>query len=145
MTLQAVSVRSWIMDIFLGTGGVVTFGAKMGDGIIYHQLGDVDVEICTDDEKCVREALRQAGVSATILSTAVQKEVLETFQIFAALMQGDAPTFRQVKQSLLGQTEAFRNADNIRRVRALIQAHLERLQADERFPGFFAYSNQIEV
>ncbi len=111
---------------------------------IHHQLDKVDIQNCAG-EKCMRKTLQQAGVSANILSTAVQEEVFNTFEIFRALMQGDAPTFTQVKLSLLGKTEVFQNADNIRRVRALVQAHLERLQADERFSGFFAYSNRIEV
>lgn len=109
---------------------------------IQHQLQDVDIQNC-DDEKSMRAALSQAGVSAAILATAVQAEVFETFDIFKALMQGEQPRFRQVKKSLLGKTEVFHRADNIRRVRALVQAHLERLATDDRFPEFFSFSTQI--
>ncbi len=111
---------------------------------IYHQLKDVDIQNCID-ERCMRESLRLAGVSATILSIAVQEEVFETFGIFKALMHGNHPTYKEVKNSLLGKTAAFHKADNIRRVRTLVEAHLERLNADARFPNFFSYSTQIEV
>jgi hypothetical protein len=109
---------------------------------IYHQLKKVNIEGCTN-EKLIRTALHQVGVSDSILALAVREEVLETLEVFKTLMQGDTLTFKQVKLSLLEKTEAFHNADNIRRVRALVQAHLERLRTDERFPGFFWYSNQI--
>ena len=111
---------------------------------IHHQLQDVDIQNCSD-EKSMREALRCAGVSAVILATAVQTEIFETFGIFKALMNENQPTFRQVQKSLLGKTEAFHRADNVRRVRALVQAHLERLAADARFPDFFSFSTRIEI
>lgn len=95
--------------------------------------------------KSARLALQQAGVGNAILATAIEPEVFEAFEIYKALRHGLAPSFQQVKQSLLGQTEVFHNADNIRRVRALVQAHLERLAVDERFAGFFHYANKIEA
>lgn len=102
------------------------------------------VEINADAaEKAMRQSLRQAGVAEAILALATQAEVAETCGLIRALTQADAPTFKQVKQSLLGQTEAFHAADNARRVRVLVQAHLEKLQADPRYPNFFTYSTQI--
>jgi len=109
---------------------------------IRHQFKDVNIAGCTT-EKLMRIALRQAGVAAGILATAGQEEILATFEIFKQLMTDHRPTFKQVKQSLLGQTETFHNADNTRRVRLLVEAHLERLSADERFPDFFSYSTSI--
>ncbi len=112
---------------------------------IHQQLKDVDLKNCID-EKSTRIALQEANVSAEILSIAVKNEVAETFKLFKALRYGgNPPSFKQVKNSLLGKTEAFHQADNIRRVRTLVQAHVERLYADERFPNFFSYSNQIKV
>jgi len=111
---------------------------------IRHQLADVDIA-GIQHEKQMRQALLQAGVSANILSIAVQTEIYETFNIFRAMMQGDQTGTKQIKNSLLGKTAAFQKADNIRRVRALVQAHLERLHNDSRFTGFFTYLTQIEV
>ena len=111
---------------------------------IYHWLEDVDITHCSD-EKSMRQALRRAGVGDSIMATAVQQEVFDTFEMFTAFMNGSPPTFKQVKQSLLGQTGSFHNADNIRRVRALVEAHLDRLHADERFLGFFTYHTHIKV
>ena len=109
---------------------------------IRYQLKDVDYDT-TNDSKMARVALREAGVADSILATAVREEVLEAFEIFKRLRQGDAPSFREIKRSLLGKTEVFHNADNVRRVRTLVQAHLEKLVADERFSDFFGYSTQI--
>jgi hypothetical protein len=111
---------------------------------LYHQLDDVDLQSCTD-EKRMRAALRQAGVAAAILATATKEEIFDTIEIFHLLMQADKPALNQVKKSLLGQTEAWLSADNIRRVRTLVQAHLESLDSDERFQGFFSYSTYIVV
>jgi hypothetical protein len=96
-------------------------------------------------EKEMRLALRQAGVGDDILAAAVKPEVEETFELFQALMHGPPPTVRQIKKSLLGQTPAFSHADNIRRVRTLVQAHLEVLHRDQRFAGFFSYATRIEI
>jgi|GEM_PF-2327161 len=109
---------------------------------IRHQLKDVDYG-ATTDSKQARIALKEAGVADSILATAVREEVLEAFEIFKRLRQGDGPSFREIKRSLLGKTEAFHNADNIRRVRTLVQAHLEKLVSDERFSDFFDYSTQV--
>jgi hypothetical protein len=111
---------------------------------IYHQLNDVDIQNCTD-EKRMRLALQQAGVSSPILATATKEEVIETLELFDLLMQADKPSFKEVKKSLLGKTGAFLNADNAWRIRSLVQAHLERLDTDERFAGFFSYSTYIVV
>ncbi|MFN8459396.1 MAG: hypothetical protein U0401_32885 [Anaerolineae bacterium] len=110
---------------------------------IHYQLKDVITETETN-EKGMRRALQQAGVADSILATADQGEVLETFGLIRALARGDSPRFKQVKQSLLGQTEAFHNADNVQRVRALVQAHLERLNKDPKYPDFFSLANRIE-
>jgi hypothetical protein len=110
---------------------------------IHHQLKDVITETETN-EKGMRRALQQAGVADNILATADQGEVLETFGLIRALARGDSLRFKQVKQSLLGQTEAFHNADNIQRVRALVQAHLERLHKDPKYPDFFSLATCIE-
>ena len=110
---------------------------------IRYQLKDVDYG-ATTDAKQARLALREAGVADSILATAVREEIFEAFEIFLRLKQGDDdPSFREIKQSLLGKTEAFHNADNIRRVRTLVQAHLDKLVTDERFSDFFGYSTQI--
>jgi hypothetical protein len=130
----------------LNTGQSVRIIMEPFDPVDYmrHKLQNVNIEKCID-EKCMRVALRQAGVSAVILATAVQAEVFDAFEIFTALMHSDnnRPTMKRLKNSLLGKTDVFQQADNIRRVRALVQAHLEVLVADERFPHFFSYSNQI--
>lgn len=109
---------------------------------LHHSLADVHVEADTD-EKSLRRALRQVGVPDAVLALATQAEVVETVQLLSAFHQPQPPTFKQVKQSLLGQTEAFHAADNIRRVRTLVQAHLEKLRGDVRYPNFFSYSTQI--
>lgn len=106
------------------------------------QLDEVDIQNC-NNEKQIRVALRAAGVNSTILALAVNDEVVATFELFKAMMRGELPTFKQVKKSLLGKTEVFHSADNVRRVRVLIEAHLERLSSDERFPGFFFYADKI--
>jgi hypothetical protein len=102
------------------------------------------VEIKADAaEKSMRVALHQAGVPHAVLATATQAEVAETCALIQALRRGETVTFKQVKQSLLGQTEVFHAADNIRRVRVLVQAHLEKLHADTHYPNFFSYTTQI--
>jgi hypothetical protein len=95
------------------------------------------------DEKQARRALQQAGLADKILATATQAEVFETLTLVKALAQGEGATFKQLKQSLLGKTEIFQNADNIRRVRTLVQAHLEQLHGDKQYPDFFSYSTQV--
>jgi hypothetical protein len=109
---------------------------------IRHQLREVEIEPDAD-EKSMRHALRRAGVPDTVLATAIQAEVSATCDLIKTMAHSHAPTFKQAKQSLLGQTEAFHAADNIRRVRVLVQAHLEKLNADPRYPGFFSYATQI--
>jgi hypothetical protein len=108
------------------------------------QLDEVEISGYTT-EKEMRLALLQAGVASQILAVAVKTEVEETFTLFKAMLAGASPTLGQVKQSLLGQTGAYQQADNIRRVRALVQAHLERLVQSPRFPNFFSYSTQLSV
>ena len=80
------------------------------------------------------------GISDTVLAVAEKTEIFETYEIIKTIINlgGEKPDLKQVKNSLLGQTEIFRNADNIRRVRALVQAHLETLNVDQRFPDFFS-------
>ncbi|MBI1880007.1 MAG: hypothetical protein HYR94_17615 [Chloroflexi bacterium] len=109
---------------------------------IRHQLNEVEVKPDAD-EKSMRTALRQAGVPDVVLATAIQTEISATSKLIKALAQDHSPTFKQVKQSLLGQTEAFQAADTIRRVRVLVQAHLVKLNADPKYPGFFSYTTQI--
>jgi hypothetical protein len=99
--------------------------------------------VANADEKAMRIALRQAGVPDPILATATLAEVSATYELVMGLSQGHPPPFKQVKQSLLGQTEAFQAADNVRRVRVLVQAHLERLNSDSRYSDFFSYATQI--
>ena len=108
------------------------------------QLDDVNIEDCGSEKK-IRMALNEAGVADNILALAVKDEVIATFRLFQTMMHGDLPSLKQVKQSLLGKTEAFNSADNIRRVRVLVQAHLERLNVDERFPGFFLYDTHVSL
>ncbi len=109
---------------------------------LHHQLKEVDMPT-EADEKNMRLALQQAGVADPILALATQPEVQQTYAVFQGLHQAEPPTFKQIRQSLLGQTEVFNDADNIRRVRTLVEAHLQRLSEDTRYPGFFFYSNQI--
>jgi hypothetical protein len=114
------------------------------DPVDYLRYQFHQIEIKADaDEKSMRVALRQAGVPNDILATAVQAEIVETYRLIGAFSGASRPTFKQVKQSLLGQTQAFQAADNIRRVRTLVQAHLEKLHGDPRYPNFFFYSTQI--
>lgn len=103
-----------------------------------------EVESTGEDERTMRQALRQAGVTAEILALATQAEVVEAFALVKALGQGESPAFKQVKTSLLAQTEVFHNADNIRRVRTLVEAHLEHLSNDARFSDFFEYRTQLD-
>lgn len=128
----------------LTTGQEINIYLEPFDPIDYlrHTLAEVSFE-ADADEKTLRRALRHAGVSDAVLATATQAEVIETANLIGALHRAETPTFKQVKQSLLGQTEAFHAADNIRRVRALVQAHLEKLHGDPRYPNFFTYATQI--
>jgi len=109
---------------------------------LHHHLAQVSFE-ADADEKSLRRALRHAGVADAVLATATRAEVIETANLISALHRAETPAFKQVKQSLLGQTEAFHAADNIRRVRTLVQAHLEKLRGDPRYPNFFTYATQI--
>ena len=95
--------------------------------------------------KLRRLALREAGVADEILAQAVEDEVVEAYEVFKALKQGQAPTYLDIKRSILGKTEIFHKADNIRRVRALVQAHLERLAVSSRFSNFFRYASRIPL
>ncbi len=95
------------------------------------------------DEKSIRRILHQAGVAADILATATQAEIFETFALIQTLAQGSPVTFNQIRHSLLGQIEAYQSADNTRRVRTLVQAHLERLHRDPQYPGFFSLTTRI--
>jgi hypothetical protein len=107
------------------------------------QLQNIAVNAETD-EKAIRQILQKVGVAADILATATQPEIFETFALVKALAQGNLVTFKQIKQSLLGQIEAYQNADSTRRVRTLVQAHLERLHQEAKYPDFFSYATQIE-
>lgn len=109
---------------------------------IRHYLNQVEIK-ADADEKSMRTALHHAGVPHPILATAVQAEVAETYSLIQALRRGETATYKQIKRSLLGRTEAFQAADNIRRVRVLVQAHLEKLHADTRYPNFFSYTTHI--
>ncbi len=135
LLLNALTTGQWL-KIYLEPFDAVDY--------ICHQLDEVDIARCVT-EKQKRQALQEAGVGDIILASAVRDEVEETFNLFRGLMQGAPPSFGQVKKSLLGKTKTFRAADNIRRVRALVQAHLERLSSDQRFPGLFSYSTKIET
>lgn len=109
---------------------------------IRHYLHQVEIK-ADADEKSMRSALDHAGVPRSVLATAAQAEVAETCALIQTLQRGETATFKQIKQSLLGRTEAFQAADNIRRVRVLVQAHLEKLHADTRYPNFFSYITHI--
>ncbi len=109
---------------------------------VAHKLKEVNLND-GNTEKLIRAALQQAGVADSILALATEPEVTGTFEIFKALKSDQQPGFKQVKQSLLGATAIFLNADNVRRVRFLVQAHLEKLNTDERFPDFFTYVTEI--
>lgn len=128
----------------LTTGQDISVFLEPFDPVDYirHWLNQVEIK-ADADEKSMRAVLYRAGVDPAILAMAVQGEVAETYALIQALLQGEMPSFKQVKQSLLGQTEAFHAADNIRRVRVLVQAHLEKLHADTRYPNFFSYITQI--
>ncbi|GIK43490.1 MAG: hypothetical protein BroJett011_73230 [Chloroflexota bacterium] len=109
---------------------------------IRHYLHQVEIK-ANADEKSMRATLDDAGVPHAVLTAAAQAEVAETCTLIQALRRGETATFKQIKQSLLGRTEAFQAADNARRVRVLVQAHLEKLHADPRYPNFFSYSTHI--
>jgi hypothetical protein len=111
---------------------------------IRHQLKTLEL-LPDATEKSMRQSLYQAGIPTEVLAIATQTEVTDTFALIKALVAGILPSYKQIKQSLLGQTETFHNADNIRRVRALVEAHLERLHTDPKYPNFFAYTNQISA
>ncbi|GIK43647.1 MAG: hypothetical protein BroJett011_74800 [Chloroflexota bacterium] len=91
-------------------------------------------------ENAMRKTLQSVGISDAALAVAEQAEVAETFEIIKAIITPcrEKPDFKQVKKSLLGQTRILNRADNIRRVRALVQAHLEKLQADQHYRDFFS-------
>jgi hypothetical protein len=109
------------------------------------QFQIIDPKACKT-EKESRLALQAAGVEDHILAAATRSEIKKACGLIAALYRNDpAPRFKQIKSSLLGKTAAFQHADNIRRVRTLVQAHLETLHQDKRFSDFFAYSTQIEI
>lgn len=129
----------------LTTGQDVKIYLETFDPVDYicQGLENVDVQARVGGEKDMRLILQQAGVANHILAAAVREEIFEVFELFEMFATKNMPTFKQIKSSLLGKTDIFLNADNIRRVRALVQAHLERLDADERFVGFFSYSNQV--
>jgi hypothetical protein len=128
----------------LSTGQDIQVFLESFDPVDYmrHKLEPVELPAGMD-EKQARQALQQAGLADAILATATQADVFETLTLVKTLTQGEGVTFKQLKQSLLGRTEIFQNVDNIRRVRALVQAHLEKLHSDEHYPDFFAYANQI--
>ena len=107
-----------------------------------HQLAKLALP-ATPTEKAMRLALHEAGVGDAILAIAIHSEIDSTFQIFKALMQGQELPLNEIKDSLLGQTAAFQNADNVRRVRTLVGAHLQRLATDTRFANFFTYKTGI--
>lgn len=111
---------------------------------IRYQFKDVELKSVATPKQ-IRVALREAGIADEILATAVLEEVRETFNLFKALKQGDLPHYNVVRNSLVGQTEAFQYAENVRRVRALVRAHLKRLHTDERFQEFFSFSDKIEA
>ena len=131
----------------LTTGQDIKIFLEPFDPVDYidHKLATVELVELRDatDEKLVRERLHLAGVPDKVLALATQTEVLATGSLLHRLSQPDLPTFNEVKKSLLGQTEIFQQADNARRVRTLIQGHLERMYHDERFPDFFYYANKI--
>ncbi len=130
----------------LSTGQDIHIFMEPFDPIDYirQNLAHVESAACKT-EKDVRQALHNAGISYKILALAERDEVGNTFKVLYALQTDGEPTFKEVKQSLLGKTELFTAADNIRRVRALVKAHLEEMHADERFPNFFNYTSKIEV
>jgi hypothetical protein len=109
---------------------------------IRHYLSQVEIK-ADADEKSMRATLDRVGVPHAVLATTAQAEVAETWTLIQALLQRQTVTYKQVKQSLVGRTEVFQAADNIRRVRVLVQAHLEKLHADPRYPNFFAYTTHI--
>jgi hypothetical protein len=142
----ACSEIGFLLFHALSTGQDVWVFLEPFDPVDYlrHQFNDVDFEVVTT-AKLRRLALREAGVADEILAKAVEEEVLEAFGVFQALKQGQAPTYLEIRRSILGSTEIFHKADNIRRVRTLVQAHLENLAASKRFANFFHYSSRIKA
>ncbi|GAB4456825.1 MAG: hypothetical protein Kow0031_37880 [Anaerolineae bacterium] len=130
----------------LNTGQGVKIYLEPFDPVDYikHHLGEA-ANGYARSEKEMRLALKKAGVGDALLATAVQAEVEVAYNLIHQMMQGPQPGFRQVKKSLLGKTPTYAQADNIRRVRALVQAHLEALHHDQRFPEFFEYATKIEL
>jgi hypothetical protein len=129
----------------LTTGQIVEIFLEPFNPVDYvrHMLEQVDLT-GRDNERARRLMLQEVGVENDILATATRAEIDDTCRLFQRLMEAEPPpTIDDIQNSLLGKTPAFQNAVNIRRVRSLIQAHLEKLHQDERFPGFFAYSTQI--
>ena len=76
--MSALSTGQWI-KIYLEPFDPVDF--------IYCQLDNVDLAGCAA-EKQMRTALQQAGVENALLAQAAQDEILETFTVFKALLQG---------------------------------------------------------
>ncbi len=110
---------------------------------IYRQLQRVDIRY-TQQERAVRTALLKVGVPADTLAVAERSEVAESFMLVKQMGAPKQPSYKDIKNSLLGKTQIFYKADNIRRVRILVQAHLEKLQSDPRFLDFFGYSTKVE-
>lgn len=133
MALASAALRGQIVIVSI-EDTILTSLAESGAIAQYEDLAN---------EKLIRQALQQAGVPDRNLAVATQEEVFQAFQLVQAMAHSERPSFRQVEKSLLGETQTFQNADNIRRVRALVQGHLERLHGDERFLDFFYYSKQI--
>ncbi|MBE7553243.1 MAG: hypothetical protein HS126_19405 [Anaerolineales bacterium] len=140
----AATEIGFLLLFALTTGQDVSIFLEPFDPVdfIRHYLSQVEIK-ADADEKSMRAALDRAGVPHAVLATAAQAEVTETCALIQTLLRGETATFKQVKQSLLGRTEAFQAADNIRRVRVLVQAHLEKLHTDLRYPDFFSYITQI--
>jgi hypothetical protein len=130
----------------LTTGQDIKIYLEPFDSINYlHQhLNQLEIE-SNPHESSMRKLLQRVGISDTVLAVTEQEEIVGTFEIVKGIvtLDGQKPDFKQVKQSLLGQTRMFNNADNIRRVRALVQAHLEKLQVDRRYPEFFSLSTEL--
>ena len=130
----------------LSTGQEIRVCLEPFDPIDYLRckFRDIDFEVVTKPG-LKRLALHEAGVADMILAMAVEDEIDQAFDILRALKQGRAYSYLEIKRSILGRTEIFHNADNIRRVRTLVRAHLDKMAADERFPNLFQYSNRILV
>jgi hypothetical protein len=137
LLLSALTTGQWV-KIYLEPFDPVDF-------IRYQMEATATGSHPTNSEKEMRLALKRAGVGDTLLATAVKPEIEEAYTLLTQLTNGASLRLRQIKGSLLGQTPIFSYADNIRRVRALVQAHLEALHRDTRFPGFFFHATKIEI